>query len=264
MLRLDVALVDRGLVESRTKARRLIHEGQVLVGGVIADKASRTVEPGADLKLLSTDRDVGRGAKKLRAALNHWSVEVEGASCVDIGASTGGFTQVLLEHGAKTVVALDVGHDQLHTRVREDSRVISLEGVNALDITSDWWGSQDLPADVSVVVVDVSFVSLTQLAPILIDCFGVGCTYVFLVKPQFEVGRGGVKNGVVVDISRRERALHDVVQVLSGAGLPIGGVMESPLRGEKGNVEYLVLAGGTSSSHPAEWDGRVTAAESQV
>mgnify|MGYP001598488470 FL=1 len=256
-LRLDVALVERGLVRSRTKAGRLISSGEVSVNGEVVTKPSRVVHDGDSVTLHRVDGDVGRGAHKLRAALDTWDIPVSGATCVDIGASTGGFTQVLLEHGAAHVVALDVGHDQLDESLRNDPRVSNLEGVHAATLSRQWWGSHDLQGNVSVVVVDVSFISLNKLIPALEDTFGVHTHFVMLIKPQFEVGRGGVDRGVVKDAHKREQSVREVMNTLVESGISPRALIASPIAGEHGNVEYLVYASATPSVHPAEWDGEI-------
>lgn len=255
--RVDLTLVKRGLVESRTKAKRLIDSGSVAINGVVVTKPSAPVGPGDDLVVTDHSRDVGRGAIKLRAALEAWPIPVGGALCADVGASTGGFTQVLLASGAKHVVALDVGHAQLHPSLRDRSEVTNLEGVNATGLSPQWWLEQDLPNPITVVVVDLSFISLTRVLSALVETFGVHSHYVFLVKPQFEVGPSGLSQGVVKDVSRREAAVMSVVTAVEDHGLTIGGLIASPVTGEAGNVEYLVYASATPSVHEAEWDRRI-------
>ena len=252
--RLDSALVARGLVASRTKAKRLIDAGAVAIDGVVVTKASAVVDDTAQLAVLVEDLDVGRGAIKLRAALERWSVPIRDAVCADIGASTGGFTQVLLEHYAATVVPIDVGHGQLDPSLRAHEKVTNLEGVNATDLSPRWWAEQALPMPVSVVVADLSFISLTKVIPALVDTFGVHSHYVVLVKPQFEVGRSGLDRGVVKDAHKRAKALREVAESFRASGLVVRDVMASPITGESGNVEYLAYASATSSVYPAEWD----------
>jgi 23S rRNA (cytidine1920-2'-O)/16S rRNA (cytidine1409-2'-O)-methyltransferase len=256
-VRIDRELVARGLVESRTKAHRLITDGHVALNGVVCHKASTDVGETDTLELLVDDTDVGRGAKKLRYALNVWHVPLDGAVCVDLGASTGGFSQVLLEAGASHVVAIDVGHGQLHPLISEDSRVMSVEGHSVLDITPDWWAASSLPRPVSVVVADLSFVSLQKVIPVAVECFGVDAHYVMLVKPQFEVGKGRTHHGVVKDIPRRDQSVRDVAQVFSSLGVTVRDVICSPMTGEHGNVEYLIMASNEQSIFPAEWDGHI-------
>jgi len=266
--RLDVALVKRGLASTRTKAQRLIAARLVTVGNVEATKPSMLVADDAVIDVVanadphsgvSEVADVGRGATKLRAALTRWSPPIRGAVCVDVGASTGGFTQVLLESGARSVVALDVGHGQLDPSLVADTRVINREGVHAARISSSWWANQSLPTPVSVVVADVSFISLTKIIPALVETFGVHSHFVLLLKPQFEVGKSGIDQGVVKDVARRDKAVHTVMECLEEHGVTPRDIMVSPLTGEKGNVEYLVYASATSSVYPAEWDKAIPA-----
>jgi 23S rRNA (cytidine1920-2'-O)/16S rRNA (cytidine1409-2'-O)-methyltransferase len=255
--RLDLALVERGLVASRTKAQRLVARGVVRVNGDVNLKPSTPIDTADRIDVDEPDVDVGRGAIKLRAALDRWSLPIAGANCVDLGASTGGFTQVLLEVGANSVVAIDVGHDQLHPTLRDDPRVFSWEGQSVLELTGELWRSQGLPADVRVIVADLSFVSLGAVAKPIASLFGVHSHFVLLVKPQFEVGRGKTTRGVVRDGRLREQALRGVVDAWREEGVPARDVICSPITGEKGNVEYLLYASATSSVHPAEWDGYI-------
>lgn len=257
MTRLDLALVQRELVSSRTKAQRLISGGLVSVDGLVVTKPAFVVDSAQDISLEASDTDVGRGAVKLRAAVSQWSIPVSGAICADIGASTGGFTQVLIENDATAVVALDVGHGQLDSSLRDDPRVIVLEGVHAGTLSAAWWHDQQLPEPVDVVVVDVSFISVRKILPALVDTFGVHSHYLLLVKPQFEVGRTGVAGGLVKNASDQRQAVRDVVATCSEAGIPVRDVMLSPITGEAGNVEYLAYASATPSVHPAEWDGSI-------
>jgi 23S rRNA (cytidine1920-2'-O)/16S rRNA (cytidine1409-2'-O)-methyltransferase len=262
--RLDRAIVSRGLVDTRTKAQRLINDGKVSVNGQVVTKPSISVTDADRVELLETDTDVGRGAKKLRHALEHWSIPVDGLVCADLGASTGGFSQVLLEAGASSVVAIDVGHDQLHHVVAEDPRVINIEGQSVLELSPQWWGSRTLPGPVRVVVADLSFVSLQKVIPIAISTFGVHSDYVFLVKPQFEVGKGRTSHGVVKDVPRRDQSVRDVAHAFSQSGLTVRGVIASPMTGERGNVEYLMFASSDSQRYPAEWDGRIPDIEKEA
>ena len=255
--RLDLALVERGLVASRTKAQRLVARGVVRVNGDVNLKPSTPIDTADRIDVDEPDTDVGRGATKLRAALERWKLPIAGANCVDLGASTGGFTQALLESGASSVVAIDVGHDQLHPSISDDPRVVSWEGQSVLELTTDLWLSRGMQSAIDVVVADLSFVSLVAVARPIVATFGVHSHYVLLVKPQFEVGRGKTSRGVVRDERLREQALRAVVDAWSEAGVPARDVMCSPITGEKGNVEYLLYASATSSVHPAEWDGHI-------
>lgn len=256
--RLDQALVSRELVRSRTKAQRLIREGAVLVDGVTTTSPAHSVRGDSDISLLRTDTDVGRGALKLRAALDTWDIPVSGVTAADLGASTGGFTQVLLERGAAHVVALDVGHGQLDHTLASDPRVTVCEGVNAANLSREWWREQGFPP-CSLIVADLSFISLTKVIAPVVQTFGVDAHYVFLVKPQFEVGRSALDGGIVKDPAKQRAALEAVVTRCVEAGLAVRAVQYSPVTGEKGNVEYLVYASASASHHPAEWDGTITA-----
>lgn len=247
--RLDAALTARGLARSRTQAQALVRDGCVRVDGTVVRKASTQVGPAATLEVVTGDAVgesawisrgwVGRGALKLEHALRTWGpagLEVADRSCLDVGASTGGFTQVLLVHGARRVVALDVGHDQLDARLRADPRVVDLPGTNIRDTTV-----HDLGGPVDVVVSDLSFISLRLVVPLLPPLCTDDADVVLLVKPQFEVGREGVgRGGVVRSAAARAGALAAVLDSVGSAGLVVGGVELSPVVGGSGNVEYLL------------------------
>jgi len=258
-VRLDRALVERGLVPTRTKAQRLIERGVVTVDDAVVTKTSLPVAQESVIVVTEPDTDVGRGALKLRAALDYWPIPLEGVSAVDLGASTGGFTQVLLESGAHTVVSIDVGHGQLHPSLANDPRVLSWEGQNILELTRAIWQEKEMPQDVSVVVADLSFVSLRAIVAPALELFGVHNHYLLLVKPQFEVGRGGVHRGIVKDEQARQDAVAKVAEAWAEAEVTVRGVIPSPITGEKGNVEYLLYASATPSVYPAEWDGQIPA-----
>ena len=234
--RLDVLLAARGLAESREKAQRLILAGKVRVGGQTADKAGRMVDAEADVQVEAPERFVGRGGGKLEAAFEQFHLEVAGLVCIDIGASTGGFTDCLLQHGAARVYAVDVGHGQLDWRLRNDPRVVVKEGLNARYLRSE-----EVPEPVGFAVVDVSFISLTLILPPVTNLLLSGAQLVTLIKPQFEAGRAQIGKGGVV----RDPAVHaEVTARIKGFGtgsLPLEwlGVCESPLRGPAGNVEFL-------------------------
>lgn len=239
--RLDAALVDSGVARSRGHARDLIAEGRVRVGGVTAAKASLPVERDAVIEVDAGRTWVGRAAYKLEAAFDAFGtthpapLDATGKTCLDVGASTGGFTQVLLTRGAQQVVALDVGHGQLAELIAADPRVRALEGVNIRDVTPDELGFFDL------VVVDLSFISLTLVVPVLCSLLAPEGQGVFLVKPQFEVGRGRLgKNGLVRDESDRRTALARVAAVARENGLFPRAFVASPIVGTSGNVEYLM------------------------
>ncbi len=236
-IRLDVLLVERGLVPSRERARALVLAGQVTVDGRVVSKAGTAVPEGASLVLATPDHPyVGRGGLKLAHALDAFGILVAGREGLDIGASTGGFTDVLLQRGAMRVIALDVGHGQLDWRLRNDPRVVVLEGVNARYLTP-----AQLPGPVDVVTIDVSFISLALVLPQVPALLRPGADIVALVKPQFEAGREEVgKKGVVRDPAVHERVIERVTQALAAAGLFRAGLTPSPVTGAEGNVEFLM------------------------
>lgn len=236
-LRLDLALVERGLAESREKAQALILAAKVRVDGQRADKPGRMVDPGARVEVEHGLRYVGRGGIKLEAALTHFGVSVQGKICLDVGTSTGGFTDCLLQHGAARVHAVDTGAGQIAWRLRTDERVILHERVNARYLSLEEIGER---AD--LLVCDVSFISVTllirALAPLLVE----GGDWIILIKPQFEVGRELVgKGGVVRDARAQEMACEKVRHALEKAGFATW-LMESPITGAEGNREFLALA----------------------
>ncbi|MCH4209220.1 TlyA family RNA methyltransferase [Bifidobacterium sp.] len=241
-LRLDLALVARGLIRTRTKAQALIREGHVLVNGVMAHKASAPVGAGDALRVDKGEDYVSRGAYKLVGAFHAFASSglpsPRGLHCLDIGASTGGFCDVLLRRGADKVIALDVGHGQLDARIAADPRIIEMSGVNIRDVLPD-----DLPVAPQLIVADVSFVSLTYVIPVIAQLAAPGAHVVLLVKPQFEVGKGRLgKNGVVEDPVLRERALHTVMDCARMQGFDIRSHCVSPIEGSAGNIEYLLYA----------------------
>lgn len=247
--RLDAELVRRCLVESRTQAADAIASQRVLVNGAIADKASRQVDP-ADAIVLegAPPRFVSRGGEKLDAALAGFDISVVGRRVLDAGASTGGFTDCLLQRGAAHVVALDVGHGQLHPRIRNDDRVLVLERANIRDVESD-----DIGGRVDVVVADLSFISLTRVIPAMLRVCGPSAPLVLLVKPQFEAGRQEVSKvkGVIVDPAIHERVRSEIADSLVENGCQVKGWMDSPLTGADGNREFLVYAtAGAEGSMP--------------
>jgi len=235
--RLDVALVERGLVESRSKAQALIMARRVLVNGRIADKAGTAIHEDDELRVAELEHPwVGRGGMKLAHALEKFSIDVTGKVCADIGASTGGFTDVLLRHGAAKVYAIDAGYGQLDASLRNDPRVVVREKVNARFLQPS-----DFEEPVGFVSVDVSFISLKLILPAVAK-FLRG-DLVALIKPQFEVGRGEVgKGGIVRDPAKRASAVESVVNFAREIGFDVRGVIESPVRGAEGNVEFLMNA----------------------
>jgi 23S rRNA (cytidine1920-2'-O)/16S rRNA (cytidine1409-2'-O)-methyltransferase len=227
--RLDVLLVERGLAESRAQAQALVMAGRV--PGF--DKAGQRVDEAAELKLTAPPRFVSRGGEKLDHALEVFGLEVTGRAAVDVGASTGGFTDVLLQRGAERVIALDVGRGQLHERLRDDPRVMVMEGVNARHLT-------ELPFPPDLVVADVSFISLRQVLPAVLRLARPGWEAVVLVKPQFEAGRADVKGGVVRDPAVHARVLRGLVEAALDWEAATLGITDSGLPGPKGNREFFL------------------------
>ena len=228
-MRLDRYLVERGLVESREKAKRLIQEGKVRVGGKVVQKPAHPVPEGAAVELLAEERYVGRGAYKLLGALEAFPVEPRGKVAADLGASTGGFTQVLLERGVRRVYAVDVGKGQLHPRLREDPRVVALEEEDARTLV--------LPEPVDLVVMDVSFISPTLLLPKVLELLKPQGEALILVKPRCELGPKA-HEGVVREAAQRREALGRVRERALELGFQVLGEKESPLPGKEGNLEY--------------------------
>jgi 23S rRNA (cytidine1920-2'-O)/16S rRNA (cytidine1409-2'-O)-methyltransferase len=235
--RLDVLLVNRGLVPSRERARALILAGQVQVNGQPATKAGVSVESDADIALSVPDHPyVGRGGLKLAHALDTFGIEVAGFLALDIGASTGGFTDVVLQRGARQVVALDVGHGQLDWRLRSDPRVVVREHVNARYLPPD-----DLPGPFDLITIDVSFISLRQIFPIVPARLSPAGHVIALVKPQFEAGREDVeRGGLVTDPSVHARVLDEVRAAARAVGLTPMADTPSPITGATGNQEFLL------------------------
>ncbi len=237
--RLDVELVERKLAESREQAQRLILAGEVWVEGQRWDKASKLCAASAAIEIRGGDRYVSRGGHKLEGALSGFALSVVGLRCLDLGASTGGFTDCLLQHGAREVVAVDVGHGQLHWKMRQDPRVKVYEGVNARDL-SGLTEETDKPFD--LVVSDVSFISLRKVLPPAFDLLSSGGRVVALIKPQFEAGRAEVgKGGIVRDVAVRERVVRELVAWAEDFPVTTVGTIPSPLPGRDGNEEFLWL-----------------------
>lgn len=252
--RLDAALAARGLARSRTHAARLLEQGVVTVNGRGVVKASVRVTAADDVHVARLDHYVSRAAHKLLAGLDAFGVDPTGRVGLDVGASTGGFTQVLLERGARQVVALDVGHGQLAQPVRLDPRVVALEGVNARHLTRDQLVAlAPVAAEADLVVADLSFISLTLVLPALVATVGLGADFVVLVKPQFEVGRQGVREGLVVDPDLRYEAVTGVLWAAHDLGLGTAGVLASPVVGSAGNQEYVVRLSARDGTNPTEW-----------
>ena len=237
--RIDRLLVERGLAESRTKAQALVMAGVVLAAEQRVDKPSEKFAVDVPIRLKETaeSRFVGRGGLKLEAALKHFSIDVTNLTCLDVGASTGGFTDCLVQNGARRVVAIDVGHNQIDWRLRNDSRVEVREGVNARYLTRD-----DFFDQFDLITVDVSFISVTKVLPALVPLIKKDGRIIVLIKPQFEVGKGEVgKGGIVTDPAQHDRVITEVNLVAESLGLDISGVIPSPIQGADGNTEFLVL-----------------------
>ena len=241
-MRLDLFLTEKGYSQSRTRAAALIKSGCVSVNGRIANKVSAEVTEDDRIEIVNKEPEadyVSRGRIKLEAAVKRFSVDAEGRVCADIGASTGGFTECLLSHGAVRVYAVDSGHGQLAVSLAKDERVVNLEGVNARYISDKM-----IPERCSLVVCDVSFISQTLLFDSLTGIITDGGDYIGLIKPQFECGRQALnKKGIVKDPHDHIFAIKKVVDALSVSGFIPRGIMKSPVSGGDGNTEYLVYAG---------------------
>ena len=239
--RIDKLLVERGLADSRTKAQAMVMAGVVLVDEQRVEKPSHQFDPNSSIRIKGNDdpstRYVGRGGLKLEAALREFQVDVAGLICLDVGASTGGFTDCLLQNGARRVVAIDVGHNQIDWRLRNDPRVEVREGVNARYLQP-----QDFLQPFDLAVMDVSFISATKVLPAIVPLVVAGGAIITLIKPQFEVGRGEVGGGGIVrDPAKRQRVIEEVNNAARELGLKVMQVIESPIAGAEGNVEYLAL-----------------------
>lgn len=239
--RIDKLLVERGLVESRTKAQALVMAGVVLVDEQRVTKPSESVSPHAEIRIKGADdptsRYVGRGGLKLETALREFAINVEGFTCLDVGASTGGFTDCLLQHGVRKVIAIDVGHNQIDWRLRTDTRVEVREGINARYLKPD-----DFEEKFPLVVMDVSFISATKIMPAIVPLLTETGLLITLIKPQFEVGRSEVgKGGIVREPQKHARVIEEVNGAAKELGLSVRKVIESPIRGADGNLEFLAL-----------------------
>lgn len=237
-MRLDKWLVERGLVESREKAQELIRAGEVLVDGKPVTKPAASIKPDSKIILLRQPKYVGRGGEKLEAALRRWEVALEGMVCADVGACTGGFTDCLLQHGAEKVYSIEAGHGQLHPRLREDPRVVSLENTDARTL-------QTLPEPVNLVVIDVSFLSLKEILPGVFRWLDEDGEVWALLKPQFEAPHW-TKKGVMRSAQARERILREFIAWCQEQGWAVLDAFECPVAGEEGNREFwLRLRGGS-------------------
>ena len=237
-VRLDRLLVDKGLVESREKATRLILAGEVLVDGQRADKAGTLVPGDADLELRGRSPFVSRGGEKLAHALQHFTVAAKGRVCIDIGSSTGGFTDMLLSRGAAKVYAIDVGTNQLAWKLRQDPRVSVHEQTNARNLTNEI-----IPEPVDIIVCDASFIGMAKVLEAPLKLARPGAALLALVKPQFEAGRGEIgKGGVVRDPEVHHRVCGEAAAWVETQGWRVLGVVESPITGPEGNKEFLLGA----------------------
>lgn len=236
-MRIDLYLVENGFCESRSRAARLISEGKIILDGKSVTKASLDVDGGEhEIVITESDRYVGRGGLKLEGAIERFSIDVSGKRCIDVGASTGGFTDCLLQKGAAHVCAVDSGRGQLHQRLLEDVRVTSLEGFNARALSPENFGYFD------VAVMDVSFISQTLIHHPLSSILEEGAIFVSLIKPQFESGKSALgKGGIVKKASDRAAAVLRVLESAAGCGFEAIGVMRSPIDGGDGNREYLAV-----------------------
>ena len=242
-MRVDQLLVERGLVESREKAQALVMAGEVVVNGQKALKPGHTVAADSRVEVLERMPYVSRGGYKLEGALDHWALDVSGWVCLDVGASTGGFTDCLLQRGAAKVWAIDVGHGQIDWKLRSHERVVIQEGVNARYLTV-----ADFPQKFDLVVCDASFISLTLLIPAVAPLLGASGMMILLVKPQFEVERGQVgKRGIVREPALHQAACDRVRAAVEGHGFRTD-IIESPILGAEGNREFLLYA--SRESHP--------------
>src|SRR5882762_1171011 len=228
-LRIDKLLVQRGFAESRTKAQAMVMAGVVLVNEQRIDKPSDSIPANAEIRIKGgadpTSRYVGRGGLKLEAALREFEINVEGLTCLDVGASTGGFTDCLLQHGARQVVSIDVGHNQIDWRLRSDPRVEVREGINARYLKP-----ADFETEFDLIVMDVSFISATKIFPALVPLLKENAHLILLIKPQFEVGRGEVgKGGIVRDPEKHARVVAEVNDAAHELGLQLKKVIESPI-----------------------------------
>jgi 23S rRNA (cytidine1920-2'-O)/16S rRNA (cytidine1409-2'-O)-methyltransferase len=252
--RLDTELAARGLVRSRNLAAELIASGGVTVDGHPARKAALKVTDASIITVAEQDAWVSRAAKKLVAALDSFDIHVTGRVVLDLGTSTGGFAQVLLERGADTVLGIEVGHGQLAALLRDEPRLRLAEGVNARDLTPELLAQVTGDArQPGLVVADLSFISLGLVLPAALACASVDADFVLLVKPQFEVGRQGIREGLVTDAALRADAVAGVLWQAWDLGLGTLGVIPSPIAGSSGNYEYLIWLRASAGSNPTEW-----------
>lgn len=252
--RLDVLLVSRQLAPTRSKAAAMIMAGEVIVNATVVDKPGTFVVAEADIALKEKPRYVSRGGRKLDAAIKSFGIDPTGKTCVDIGASTGGFTDCLLQHGAAKVYAIDVGKGIMDYRLRSDNRVVLMENTNARYL-------DNLGECVEVAVMDVSFISLRLILPAVARVVSATADAIALVKPQFEAGRSEVgKGGVIRDLAVHRRVLKETVSGAQSLGFAAQDMMRSPITGAKGNIEYLLwLRRGAASAIARKVDGKINA-----
>lgn len=238
-VRIDRLLVERGLVESRERAQALIIAGQVLVNEQKQNKSGALVPEDAAIRILGEQLPyVSRGGLKLESALKEFEVSVAGKTALDVGASTGGFTDCLLQHGCEKVYAVDVGYGQMAWKLRQDPRVVVIERTNIRTIEPSL-----IPGPVAIVVIDASFISLEKVIPSIMQFLGPGSELIALIKPQFEVGRAQVgKGGIVREETARDAAVTRIADFIRSIGLDVKGVIPSPIQGQDGNVEFLIYA----------------------
>lgn len=235
--RLDKILVDKGIVDSRERARVLIIEGHIFVNGMLAVKAGTIVGKNAHIEIKGKDIPyVSRGGVKLEAAIKNFSISLRDQIAMDVGSSTGGFTDRMLQHGAKMVYCIDVGYGQLAWKLRQNSRVVLIERTNIRYLQRKM-----IPDEIDIATIDVSFISLTKVVPKVLEFLRKDGKIIALIKPQFEVGKGEVdKGGIVKDEVKRVKAVEQVRQNLESHGLETVGIIQSPIQGQKGNMEYFI------------------------
>ncbi|MDQ3117254.1 MAG: TlyA family RNA methyltransferase [Verrucomicrobiota bacterium] len=235
-IRLDQALVQRGLFASRHQAQAAIMAGEVRIDGQVAAKASDSVQEQHELSVAARSRYVGRGGIKLEGAIAHFRIACEGKTALDIGASTGGFTDCLLQHGARKVFAVDVGHGQLAWKIRDDARVVTLEKINARRLSRD-----EIPDPIEICVIDVSFISLTLILPSAFELVTSDGVILALIKPQFELAREDVSRGGIVRSSElHEKAQQKIVAFAQTIGAQVQGLVASSITGADGNQEFFI------------------------
>jgi 23S rRNA (cytidine1920-2'-O)/16S rRNA (cytidine1409-2'-O)-methyltransferase len=235
--RLDKILIDRGIAPSRERAQALIMEGRVFVGGIAVTKAGSMVNADANIELKGEDMPyVSRGGLKLEAAIKHFNISLKNKIAMDVGSSTGGFTDCMLQNGAKKIYCIDVGYGQLAWKLRQDERVVLIERTNIRYLERE-----KIPDAIDIATIDVSFISLIKVVPNVLEFLKEDGEIIALIKPQFEVGKGEVgRGGIVKDEAKRLRTVKNINENLERLGLKTVGVIQSPIAGQKGNIEYLI------------------------